>query len=257
MDRADRLLEEAAQPRPGASELRRVRARVDSRIAARRALTSKALTFGVPLAASLAVALPAWRSFERPSNVPPLPEAPAAVPSTPEEAVAAWPQVTPPPPAPAATEAVAPAKHRHRVVSPPLVSAPIDTLAEETHRLSSAIAQLRREANPAGALQEIDEYRRAYPKAHFASEARMLRIEALIALNYRHEALDELSPAEIPTLPRGEELWVVRGEILLQLSRWQEALDAFDAALRVARTDALIERALAGRAAAQRSLPHR
>jgi hypothetical protein len=262
-DPADVLLREAAQERPTAAELNRVRARLDVRIAARKVGISRVMTLGVPLAAGLAVAIPTWRSmYERSARAAAASEFqhPAPQPLEPSPA----PMVeTPPPllvepepiPAPAAiVTAPAPSKHSHRSVARP---APYheDSLSDETQRLFAAISLLRREANPAGALKEIDAYRRSYPQPHFATEARMLRIEALVALGYRHQALDELSVDAIPSLPRGEELWVLRGEILVQLKRPREAIDAFDAALRVARTDALIERALSGRATAQRDLP--
>jgi hypothetical protein len=256
-DRADAFLKEAVQQRSTAAELTRVRARVAARIAAQKAGLSRLLTLGIPLAAGLAVALPTWRSLQersaraaaehelqqtalQPSEPFPVPTA-ETPPSLPSEPAAI---VTPP----------APPKHARRSVAHP-ASSHADSLSDETRRLFAAISLLRREANPAGALQEIDAYRRSYPQAHFATEARMLRIEALVALGYRRQALDELSVEAIPSLPRGEELWVLRGEILVQLKRPREAIEAFDAALRVARTDALIERALSGRAAAQRDLP--
>jgi hypothetical protein len=256
-DRADAFLKEAAQQRPTAAELGRVRAGVAVRIAARKAGLSRVATLAVPLAAGLAVAVPTWRSLQERSSragaanelshSAPQPLEPSPVPSA-----------EPPPPVPTEPAVIvtppAPPKHARRGVAR---SAPSqgDSLSDETRRLFAAISHLRREANPAGALQEIDAYRRAYPQAHFATEARMLRIEALVALGDRRQALDELSVEAIPSLPRGEELWVLRGEILVQLKRPREAIEAFDAALRMARTDALIERALSGRATAQRDLP--
>jgi tetratricopeptide (TPR) repeat protein len=257
-DGVDRLLQEVALDRPDAHELGRLRTRIQTRIAARRSLVSRALAIGLPLSASLAVALPMWRTLQHPLGIPPMQEASASTGrQDPEVSLPEAPALsaTAAAPAPAVSGPAAP-KQRRRVVSArPPIAARANTLADETQRLSTAISLMRKGANPAGALQEIDEYRRAYPEAHFASEARMLRIEALIALGYRHEALDELAPTEIPSLPRAEELWVVRGELLLELNRSREALDAFDSALRVARTDSLIERALSGRATAQRAIP--
>jgi hypothetical protein len=256
-DGADRLLREFALDRPDAHELRRLRARIETRIAARRSLVSRALAIGLPLSASLAVALPVWRTFRHSSGTAPTQETSASTERRDPEV--SFPEV-PTQPATSVAPAVAVAgpaapKQRRRVSAPPPIANRANTLADETQRLSTAISLLRKSANPAGALHEIDDYRKAYPDAHFASEARMLRIEALIALGYRHEALNELTPTRIPSLPRAEELWVVRGELLLELNRSREALDAFDSALRVARTDSLIERALSGRATAQRALP--
>src|SRR5262249_45560824 len=119
-----------------------------------------------------------------------------------------------------------------------------DPLSEEASRLAKAIALSRKSADPAGSLRELDAYRVAYPDAHFGDEARMLRIEDLLALDRKREALAELTPEKIPSLARSEELWVIRAEILLELHREREALEAFDAALRIAKTDSLIERAL-------------
>jgi len=216
------------------------------------------------MVATVAMAFPAWRSFQaRRASVaapaveeaapPVLVQEPAPV--EPAAPVVAPPETDAPSSAPLAASDL---KRRRRTVSvaprPPAPS-PGDSLADETQRLSTAIVLLRKRFDPRGALEALDDYRRAYPRAHFTAEARVVRIEALLALGSRREALAELSPAEIPSLPRGEELWVVRGEILLELNQFREALDAFNAALRDPMADVLTERALAGRARAQRSLP--
>jgi tetratricopeptide (TPR) repeat protein len=252
----DRLLRQAALPRPEFAELRRVRARVGPRIEARRRLMSRAAICSLPLVAAVAVALPAWRSYlNRTERLPAAVEAPAT--AVEQVVPVALPSAVIRPPEPIAAQ---PRRRRHVSTLAP-IAAPRDgptqerdTLADETNRLASAISLLRKRADAAGALQALDDYRRDYPQAHFASEARVVRIEALIASGRRDEALAELSPAELPSLPRGEELWVVRGEILLELGRPRDALEAFDTALRSAKADALVERALTGRAAAQRSI---
>jgi hypothetical protein len=255
-DGVDSWLKEAALAKPDLVELGRVRRRVEARISARGRTVNRTLIIGVPLAAGLAIAAPTWRWARRPVSAP---SSPGMTPAPAEEVRE---PVTP-------GVETGPVDAQSQVAQKPLTvakiqrrasrsaatkSSALDTLGDETRRLASAISRLRKGADPRGALKEIDEYRRLYPAAHFDSEARMLRIEALIAVGERPAALDELAAARIPSLPRSEELWVLRGEILLDLKRPREALDAFDAALRIAKTDAFIERALAGRASAQRSL---
>jgi tetratricopeptide (TPR) repeat protein len=215
--------------------------------------------FSLPLVAAVAVALPAWRSYQRSGRFPSAVAAPVIAPDYVTPVDARPPSVVVRPMVSVDAQPEAKRRRRSAVVAP--LPAPRDTptgerdtLADETERLASAISLLRKRADAAGALRALDDYRRDYPQAHFASEARVLRIEAFIASGRRDEALAELSPAELPSLPRGDELWVVRGEILLELGRPRDALEAFDTALRSAKADALIERALTGRAAAQRSI---
>lgn len=89
----------------------------------------------------------------------------------------------------------------------------------------------------------------------------MLRIEALLYLGRRDEALSALDRAPLASLPNRDEQLVVRGELRAADQRWRAAEQDFDEVLRErglpapsARVRDLQERALWGRAAARSRL---
>jgi hypothetical protein len=114
---------------------------------------------------------------------------------------------------------------------------------------------LRRDRDAAGALAALDEYRARWPKGALRPEAEVARVDALLSLGRRGEALAALEAVNVGGLPRARELGVVRGELRAEAGRCKEAVRDFDAAAKSG--DALGERALWGRAACRARLGDR
>ena len=118
--------------------------------------------------------------------------------------------------------------------------------------MARAFRALRSQRNPVAALATLDDYQRRFPAGALRAEARLARVEALLALGRAPEALPLLmeagaDPADIEAT---REVRLVRAELLSQAGRCSDATHDFDALLagEVAR-DAVTERALYGRAA--------
>jgi hypothetical protein len=167
------------------------------------------------------------------------------------------PPVVEPPPV-ERTPVEPPPVERPPVVSPLVVSSPI---AVEQALLGQAIRTLRDGHDAGTALALLAQYAGRFPGGAFASEATVLRIEALLALGRGHEALVLLDGVSLASLPNQDEQRVVRGELRAADRRWREAAQDFDDALRgrdlpttSPRARSLQERALWGRAAARSRL---
>jgi tetratricopeptide (TPR) repeat protein len=111
------------------------------------------------------------------------------------------------------------------------------------------------------ALVLLAQHDERFPRGAFTAEATVLRIEALLALGRRDEALAVLDEAPLPSLPNRDEQLVVRGELRAEHGRWRDAARDFDEALTgralpatSAKERTLHERALWGRAAARSRL---
>ena len=129
--------------------------------------------------------------------------------------------------------------------SPRNTVGPGETLPE-SHFLSEALVDLRRDGNPRAALTLLDQYSDRFPNGSLAPEAARARAEALIALGRRADALrvlDELSPAAL-----GRSMLLVRAELRAELNRCPDALTDFSSALAQSPRDSVDERALFGRA---------
>jgi hypothetical protein len=103
--------------------------------------------------------------------------------------------------------------------------------------------------DPIAALERLDEYTRRFPRGALADEAAMARVETLIALGHRHQALPVLDRLIAGRHPRARSLRATRGVLLAQLQRCPEARADFDAILATGDHDEAAERALWGRAA--------
>jgi hypothetical protein len=180
-----------------------------------------------PSASAEPAALSAGQSFFRgvvatapPSvpNPPPL----EITPQTPEEKVPAAVDVAPAPPA-----------------------RPRDPV--ESHLLGAALRKLRKESNPVGALELFDKYDRTFPHGNLAPEALVGRVEALMALGRKREALVILE-GPLTQWRTSRSLQVLRGELRAASGRFEEAGRDFAGALSAEPHDALDERALFGRA---------
>lgn len=141
-------------------------------------------------------------------------------------------------------ETTAPLPKRRKVL-------PEDDLLEESRLLKLAVTELREEHAPGRALTTLDGYFRRFPKGTLSADARVVRVETLLALDRRDTALAELNrfaASNFAGLPRAEELRVMRAELLASMGRYPEALTAFDAALGSTSARDLRERAIFGRA---------
>jgi hypothetical protein len=169
---------------------------------------------------------------------------------------------------------LAPAKHRTAVrvailkapTPPPAPSeapalGPPSAIAVEQSLLGQAMRMLRQSRDAQTALSLLTEYAERFPNGALQSEATMLRIEALLALGQRDEALAVLDRAPLASLPNRDQQLVVRGELRAANRRWREAKQDFDEALGPhvlpaanAKARAIQERALWGRASARSRL---
>lgn len=129
-----------------------------------------------------------------------------------------------------------------------------DTLGAESQVLGLAVKQLRVASDPGAALATLDEYHERFPRGALAREARVTRVDALLALGRRSQVLAALDGIELQGLPRGAELRVLRGELLAEAERYSAATRDFDVALNAPSSPALQERALYGRALCRAAL---
>lgn len=149
--------------------------------------------------------------------------------------------VAPPPPAVSPTPAAEPSESR---------------LLAESRLLGAALQELRQKRDAGKALRSLDEYQQQFPSGQLGEEARAARIEALLQLDRRGEALSLLDKLELSRLSRGE-LRVVRGELRATAGRCSEALSDFAAVDTEQAPAAVGERALYGQASCLTSLGQR
>jgi hypothetical protein len=157
--------------------------------------------------------------------------------------------LTAPPPEPSLAPEPAP---------PPVAPSPI---AVEQALLGRALKVLRDGHDPRTALALLAEHGRQFPAGAFASEAAMLRVEALLDVGRQTEALAILDQLPFETSPNRDEQIVVRGELRAATGRWRDAREDFDKLLGghalpsgSAKARNIRERALWGRAAARSRL---
>ena len=170
-----------------------------------------------------------------PSEPPPVspalePPAPVAVPQVAGAASA--------PAAPPAIEAHRSSRERRSVESAETVGAA---------QIADAFRDLRSRGDAAAALHSLDQYDRRFPNGVLHAESRVARIEALLLLDRRREALGLLETAGAgAALTRDAR--VTRGELLVDANRCADATRDFDALLAARDDDAAGGRALYGRA---------
>jgi hypothetical protein len=146
---------------------------------------------------------------------------------------------------------VAPAPETPAPVRPPARArghaevATTSSLAAESHVLAQAIALLHKHGNPAAALAVLDQQSGALEHGALHSEAQVVRIDALLALQRDREALRALERLDVRGLPRERELRALRGELRAGADRCSDATADFQAA-RTGAADVVEERALYG-----------
>jgi hypothetical protein len=129
---------------------------------------------------------------------------------------------------------------------PPPELPPPSALALEAGLLKRAVLSLRRGA-PANALVDLDGYFARFPGGVLQREARVARVDALLALGSESEALDDLEQLAFTRHGRDQELQTIRGELRARRNCATAIVD-FTAVLAGAAPAALAERALWGRA---------
>jgi hypothetical protein len=131
----------------------------------------------------------------------------------------------------------------------PRPPAPSD-LSKESQLLRTAIAGLERR-DAAGALQDLDRHRAQFPNGALREEANVLRVNALLAIGKRAEALvllEDLETGGLARFARASELRILHAELLAEASRCSEALPLFESSLTPSLEEPIRERALYGRA---------
>ncbi|MDP1824603.1 MAG: hypothetical protein Q8L48_15210 [Archangium sp.] len=106
-----------------------------------------------------------------------------------------------------------------------------DPLLAESRLLARALFELREQQNGHASLATLDEYAVRFKQGVLRDEATLTRIEALIATKKRTEALALLESLDLTATPRGDELRVLLGELLLEAGRRDSARRQFETAL--------------------------
>jgi hypothetical protein len=121
--------------------------------------------------------------------------------------------------------------------------------AEEARALDRVFRALRAEGRADVAIAALDDYDRRFPSGLLRREARLARVEALLARGARGEALALLDvlDAEGGALPRSAR--AARGELRADAGRCAEAASDFEAVLASSSEDEAAGRALYGQAA--------
>jgi hypothetical protein len=246
--RIGELFRNAPSPEPlGAAELARVGARLRTRSAPRVPAIRYAVLLATGMLAGTGFAVAAY-------GVQRLVDAPPSASSAP--APATLPSVRPPTlrrqtvetPSPTLEEKQSPESTKPSSAAFPEASS--GALGRESDLLARALAKLRRDKNPSGALTLLDEHARDFPSGALRLEADVARLDALLALGRDTDALALLERLPIDRLGRGAELRVLRGELRARRDPGKGLLD-FDRALAMELAPELEERALYGRAASR------
>lgn len=131
---------------------------------------------------------------------------------------------------------------------------PESGLLAESRLLGKALHQLHQERDAQAALGSLTAYELRFPHGMLGEEAQAARIDALLLLERRDEALSLLDRTTFNRLARGGELRVVRGELRAAGGRCGEAIGDFSWTLSHQPTASMAERALYGRAACRAKL---
>lgn len=119
--------------------------------------------------------------------------------------------------------------------------------------VAAAFRELRSSGNAAAALRALDQYERHFPAGALRDEARIARVEALLTLNRRQEALRLLEGFDASGGTLTRDARATRGELLAENGRCAQALRDFDAVVAVRDGDGPGGRALYGRASCRLS----
>ena len=186
-------------------------------------------------AAAIGALAPA-RPAASPTNIAPAPTPTPTPTPTPDPTPA--PTWTPAPPLPARLAPAHAARPAPAVPVEPAREAAVapasgGSLGEEAALLARAVSA-RNAGHAQEALAALDEHRQRFAAGSLAPDELVLRIEILLTLGRRADALrllEALEPAELAALARSNELRALKGELLAEAGRCPAALDALDSAL--------------------------
>jgi hypothetical protein len=113
--------------------------------------------------------------------------------------------------------------------SPAPAAAPAErsSLGDEAERLAHVLGELR-QGRASEALRWLDRYEHDYPEGTLHFEARLARIDAVLSLGRRDQALTVLERLQLRDRPREQELRVLRGELLAERGRCSAAQTDLD-----------------------------
>ena len=120
-------------------------------------------------------------------------------------------------------------------------------LVAESELLQKALTQLRRDHDARAALVSLDDYRARFPHGLLSIEASVARVDALLLVGRRDDALAVLALLPLEHTGRALELQLLRAELYAERD-CSQALRHFDAVLAASVASGLEERALYGRA---------
>jgi Flp pilus assembly protein TadD len=121
-------------------------------------------------------------------------------------------------------------------------------LLGEPQLLAAALQKLRRDHQPAAALELLDQHTARYPSGALIAEATVARVDALLALGRRRDAREVLERVSLSGYPRRRELLVLRGELATEAGDCADALLDLDIVARIPAGDEIEERATYGKA---------
>jgi len=142
----------------------------------------------------------------------------------------------------------------------PVASSPPSPIAVEHALLGDILRSLRKQHDPQAALALLEDHAKRFPGSMLGPETAMLRVEALLGLGRKAEALSELDDLALRSMPNPDERLVLRGELRAAAGRWREAREDFEIPLSSlssgmdAKLREVKERALWGRASARSHL---
>ena len=122
------------------------------------------------------------------------------------------------------------------------------SIAIESELLQKALVKLRRDHDARSTLDLLDDYRARFPHGVLSVEASIARVDALLLLGRRDDALAWLARLPLERSGRSIELQLLRAELYAERD-CNQAISDFDAILAPALASSLGERALYGRAA--------
>jgi tetratricopeptide (TPR) repeat protein len=123
-----------------------------------------------------------------------------------------------------------------------------ETADSEAALVARGFRALRADHDPAAALRALDDRARRFPEGALSDEARVARVEALLALERSAEALPLLMEIRNRSQGLTREIQLARAELLAEQGRCAEALADFDDLMSSGGDDEVGERALYGRA---------
>ena len=142
----------------------------------------------------------------------------------------------------------------------PGASASPSPIAVEHALLGDILKSLRKQRDPRTALALLEDHAKRFPGSMLGPETAMLRVEALLGLGRKAEALSALDHLALGSMPNQDERFVLRGELRAGAGRWREAREDFEIPLSSlssgmdGKSRDVKERALWGRASARSHL---